>query len=276
MVNRVCVSDEPDVVIAQCSSDSDCLPLSVCIAGKCDKECTKNDNCPEGLECVLYRCVGDAGVVEEVRGRDVVEQPDSAEDTLPEDTLPEDTLPEDTLPEGCDPADGPYGAACSCEQECASSLCIFNTLTDMGMCTQYCQTAAQCPGPDICIAMDKASVCITNDSGRTTSCDPDLAFCYSSDYMQNKLGQCVCTTKCSKSVDCPEGFACHLAGALKYCVSTGEACSADYNPCFGQCAGDPAAGVGFCTGICISSSDCPSGWTCQPIGGGISICASPF
>lgn len=249
MLEGVCLTGPLDVVEAECSSDADCLPLAACIAGKCDKECTQDANCPAGEECVLYRCIG------ETRAADI---------------------PPDILPENCNPTDGPYGAACNCKQECATALCVQNKITNSNVCTQFCQNDAQCPGPDVCIPVDQTSVCILNDSGQATSCNPDEAYCYKGVYLTNKLGKCACTTPCTKAVDCPEGFACHVLGADKACVSTGETCGANYNPCFGQCAGDPNSGVGFCTGICITSADCPSGWTCQPIADGVSVCASPF
>ena len=327
-------STENDMLIFddKCSTDSECLPLGVCIAGKCGKECTKDENCQAGEECRLYRCEEPEGIPDVAAQPDRVGPTDTSPDVGvactkhvecdpydmacidgfcdrectkdwhcegdnpvclgylckpadgPVDVVVDDGNPPgpdvveevDVLPEGCDPNDGPYGAACSCKQECASALCIQNKITMAGMCTQYCQNPAQCPGPDICIPFDAVSICIVNDSGQSTSCDPNEALCYSGDYLQNKLGQCACTTKCNKAVDCPEGFACHFMGVDKYCVDTGQNCSSDYNPCYGQCAGNPQVGVGFCTGLCITSADCPSGWTCQPIGEGLSVCASPF
>jgi len=44
---------------------------------------------------------------------------------------------------------------------------------------------------------------------------------------------------------------------------------------FGR-GGAAQTGVGFCTGICITSADCPNTWTCQPLAEGVSVCASPF
>jgi hypothetical protein len=242
-----------------CSKHLDCDPLGMaCLDGFCGRECTKDWHCEgEGAVCIGYMCKGGSPPEDTVQSPDVTTEPDA-------------------LPAGCDPTPGAYGAACSCEQECASSLCVQNKITMSSMCTQYCQTDAQCPGPDICIVLPEAAICVINDSGQSTSCDPDQALCYSGNYLTNKLGKCVCTTKCTKAADCPDGFACHVLGADKVCVSTGEVCTTNYNPCYGQCAGDPAAGTGFCTAICISSTDCPSGWTCQTIQQGVKVCASPF
>jgi len=237
-----------------CDKHVDCAPYAMaCIDGFCGRDCTEDWHCGEKGSCVGYTC----------HTNDVVTEDDSG------------SL-EDALPEGCEPTPGPYGAACSCKQECASALCVHNKVTNSAMCTQYCQNPAQCPGSDICVQVEHTFVCILNDSGQSTSCEPDAAMCYSGDYLQSKLSKCACTSVCTKAADCPEGFGCHLIGVDKYCVSTGEPCSTDYNPCFGQCAGDPRTGIGFCTAICLTSADCPEAWTCQPLAEGVSVCASPF
>lgn len=247
-----------------CQKHVDCDPYEMaCIDGFCDRECTKDWQCGgTAAKCVGYMCQAEA-----------TPDADAADATQIDDiTAPPDT----SLPPDCDPTDGPYGAACHCKQECSSALCIENKITNSAICTQYCQNDAQCPGPDVCVAVNTTSVCILNDSGQATSCNPDEAFCYKAYFLTNKLGKCACTSLCKKAADCPEGFGCHVVGADKFCVSTGETCSSDYNPCFGECAGDLTVGVGFCTNLCIVSTDCPDGWTCQPIGQGLSVCASPF
>jgi len=251
--------------LVSCDKHVDCDPYDMaCIDGFCDRECTKDWQCEgSGATCVGYMCSGDPIL-------DVGETADTVE---PKDA----TDPTDTgLPPNCDPTDGPYGAACHCKQECTSALCIENKILNSAICTQYCQNDAQCPGPDVCVAVGETSVCILNDSGQETSCDPDLAFCYKGIFLTNKVGKCACTTPCNKAAECPEGFGCHAIGADKVCVSTGEVCSSEYNPCFGECAGNLDVGVGFCTNLCIVSTDCPNGWTCQAIGQGLSVCASPF
>ncbi len=245
-----------------CQKHVDCDPYDMaCLDGFCGRECTKDWQCEgTGASCVGYMCESSAlpDVTDTTQTTDVVGQPDTS------------------LPPGCDPTDGPYGAACHCKQECSSALCIENKITNSAICTQYCQNDAQCPGPDVCVAVDATSVCILNDSGQDTSCDPDLAFCYKGYFLTNKLGKCACTAPCIKAADCPEGFGCHAVGADKFCVSTGETCTTGYNPCFGECAGNLEVGVGFCTNLCIISTDCANGWTCQPIGQGLNVCASPF
>jgi hypothetical protein len=246
-----------------CLKHIDCDPYDMaCIGGFCDRECTKDWHCDgPGGKCVGFMC--QSGLPADIAPGDVVQ---------PLDTTATDTK----LPPNCDPTDGPYGAACHCKQECASALCIENKITNSAICTQFCQNDAQCPGPDFCVAVDTTSVCILNDSGQATSCNPDEVFCYKGLFLTNKLGKCACTALCNKAADCPEGFGCHAVGADKVCVSTGETCGSGYNPCFGQCAGNPNTGLGFCTNICISSTDCPDGWTCQPLAEGVSVCASPF
>jgi hypothetical protein len=309
MVDGVCISDSPE-----CNKDDDCLPIAVCLGGTCGQECTRSDDCPGGGPCVLYRCEGgEADVLSDAtgtipcdkhidcdqydmacingfcdrectktwhcEGADVICEGymcKSSGQVQPDVVDPQDGGKTDTLLPGCEPTDGPYGAACSCKQECATGLCVQNSTDTSAMCTQYCQNAAQCPGPDICVKLTEASVCALNDSGQPTSCDPDQVMCLSGIYLTNKLGDCACTTLCKKVVDCPDGYGCHLVGTDKVCVSTGEACGDAYNPCYGECAGDPQTGVGFCTNICITSTDCPEGWTCQPLGGGVSVCASPY
>ncbi len=315
MVDGTCRLDDGDVRSNTCKSDKQCLPAGVCIDGHCGQECIDSIECPFGKVCLKYRCVpdGDGDVLSDTGekipcdkhldcdpyemacidgycGRECTKDwhcggtdarcvgyrcTGGASDVVSDGSSPQD-VQEEELPPGCDPVAGVYRAACSCEQECTSSLCIFNNVSSSGMCTQYCQNDAQCPGSDVCIPLDQAAICILNDSGVETSCDPDQAFCYKGTFLKSKIGKCACATPCTKAVDCPEGFACHLVGADKYCVSTGGACSTQYNPCYGECAGNPNTGVGFCTGLCVSSADCPEGWTCQNIGQGVQVCAMPF
>lgn len=274
-----------------CVKDSDCLPVAVCIDGKCSTECTANNQCPLGTHCLVYRCVpvepppADAADVPEAVDtvadlpaeipREVPrDEPDAAPpDAGPTDLGPPDSGEPDALPPGCDPGNGPYAAACSCEQECESGLCIVNKIINAGTCTQYCANDAQCPGPDVCVPVDAVAVCLPNDSGQPTSCDPDQAICYKQLFLQNKLGKCACTAPCTTKADCPEGFACHVMGTQKGCVSVGEVCATGYIPCFGVCAGNPAQGSGFCTAICVSAADCPTAWSCTPIPDGVSVCS---
>jgi hypothetical protein len=275
-----------------CTKDSECLPAAVCIDNLCATECTANNQCPLGLKCVYYRCIDptpDAGPRQTDSGQPDAggPQPEVDADAATPDTAPPeevsgppDTGPEilpdipeqDALPPGCEPVAGPYGAACSCVEECESGLCVQNKLINAAICTQYCLNDAQCPGPDVCIPVDATAVCLPNDSGQPASCDPGQAICYKQLFLKNKLGQCVCTADCVTALDCPEGFACHVLGAQKVCVSVGQVCATGYVPCFGECAGNPQTGQGFCTAICVSSADCPDTWKCTPIPDGVSVC----
>lgn len=272
-----------------CTKDSDCLPAGVCIDGLCGSECVHNNQCPGKTTCIKYRCRLPAPPAdvpqqpEEVTVTDVADLTDEPEvDIGPDQDLspPEDTPVEDVnntdegLAPGCEPTQGPYGAACSCKEECASALCVVNKIINTGQCTQLCTNDNQCPQPDVCVIVDDTGICVPNDSGQPSSCDPAENYCYKQLVAFNKINQCVCTAPCITKADCPTGFACHADNQvlIKYCVSVGEMCATGYVPCFGECAGDPSVGQGFCTALCVSTADCPDDWTCTPIGGGLSIC----
>jgi len=220
----------------------------------------------------------DAAVVPDIAEDEFFPPPDiKAEDNklqdIPVELEPEE-VEEEGLAPGCEPTQGPYGAACSCKEECASALCVENTITETGTCTQFCTNDNQCPQPDVCVIVDDTGICVPNDSGQPSSCDPAENYCYKQLVAINKVNQCACTTPCTTKADCPAGFACHADNEvfIKYCVSVGEMCATGYVPCFVECAGDPSIGQGFCTALCVSSADCPDDWTCTPIGGGVSIC----
>ena len=286
-----------------CVKDSDCLPVGVCIDGLCGAECLHNNQCPHETKCIKFRCQTPASPADLPEPKDtslpdVTEAEDEPETTGTPDLTPDDfsTLPEtkaedvkledapvevvpveveeEGLAPGCEPTQGPYGAACSCKEECASALCVQNTITETGTCTQLCTNDNQCPQPDVCVIVDDTGICVPNDSGQPTTCVPGESFCYKQLVAVNKVNQCVCTTPCTTKADCPAGFACHADNEvfIKYCVSVGEMCATGYVPCFGECAGDPSIGQGFCTALCVSTADCPDDWACTPIGGGVSIC----
>lgn len=286
-----------------CLKDSDCLPIGVCIDGLCGSECLHTNQCPGAEKCIEFRCQApalpaDLPKPEDTNLPDVIEAQDEPDTVVTPDLTPEEIYPppdtqiedatvedlpaevgpaeveEEGLAPGCEPTQGPYGAACSCKEECASALCVVNKIINAGTCTQLCTNDNQCPQPDVCVIVDDTGICVPNDSGQPSSCDPAENYCYKQLVAINKVNQCACTTPCTTKADCPEGFACHADNQvfIKYCVSVGEMCATGYVPCFGECAGDPSIGQGFCTALCVSTADCPTGWTCTPIGGGISIC----
>jgi hypothetical protein len=255
-----------------CVKHVECDPYELaCVNGFCDAECKEDWHCGDAnLVCQYYQCQSLSTDALDVTEPETVSPEDvSVQDNAvpPEDVQPQDIQPEDLLPPNCQPTSGPYGAACDCKEECETALCVYNQIIEAGTCTQFCTNDNQCPGVDVCVIVDDKGVCVPNDSGQMSDCNPDFSVCYKGLVLTNKLNQCVCTTPCNSTNKCPAGFACHAdpVNMIKYCVSVGEMCATGYIPCFGVCAGDPAAGQGFCTALCVSSADCPDSWICTPI-----------
>ena len=251
-----------------CKKHIDCDPYELaCINGFCDAECKEDWHCEKpGSVCQYYQCTQPSVAdVPDARSPEEVVNPEDA--SPPDDIQVKDDKPEDALPPGCVPTNGPYGAACNCKEECETSLCVYNQVIVAGTCTQFCTNDNQCPGVDVCVIVDEKGVCVPNDSGQLSNCNPDMSSCYKGLVLTNKLNQCVCTTPCNTTSKCPDGFACHAdpVNLIKYCISVGEMCKTGWIPCFGVCAGNPAVGQGFCTALCVSSADCPDGWTCTQI-----------
>lgn len=314
--NGVCVPYEQDVRTGEeCSDDEECLPLGVCLDKLCGRQCSRDQDCPNGA-CRLYRCVDpgldtlDSGL-QDVPGSDsrdripcekhiecadyemaciegfcdrecieswhcedpglVCEHYRCVDAPEVDAVVYEDTL-EDTGPI-CPPENRGYGVACECAAQCATGLCVQNTVLGSGSCTQYCP-GGDCPNVDLCVVVDMTGtrVCVANDAGKSTSCNPDLALCMSGQYIKNSMNSCVCTVPCQNAAGyCPQGQACHFDGNQRFCVPVGTPCTANYNGCFGVCVGLEGE-QGTCSAICYSAADCPGGWSCDPLGDGMSAC----
>lgn len=110
---------------------------------------------------------------------------------------------------------GQYGDPCDKAADCASTLCIGNQVTGVGMCTQICNSRTQCRGGlDQCLDAGGTKVCAPDDTG--TSCDTrGPADCV----MQMCIGAAgdqapqntFCSVFCNSAADCLPNHACSPA-----------------------------------------------------------------
>ena len=242
----------PDAGGKPCTTHVDCGGTAACIEGTCQIKCLADGDCGNAdlFDCKQFQCFAvdppDAGPTDP--------GPPPVDDGPPP---PADIGPE--LPPGCTAKKGPFGATCHCKQDCASDLCLGDIAAGKGFCTEECFTSDNCPGTAWCFDAEGTKVCVKNDSGAPCS-GGCLAFT-----LQSQAGQCICTSPCDSTKQCPAGMACSKVNgsASKLCVPVGDICqdNGPGSPCFGMCWPD-LQNKPFCTAPCTKLTDCPEGMTC--------------
>jgi hypothetical protein len=179
-----------------------------------------------------------------------------------------------TLP-SCLPSD--IGKSCNGTGQCLYS-CAYNQLLDLGVCTNPCSMAADCPAGWTCSAYADPPelLCMPPD---TTPCSGhgDCVFPVS---VTGGVAACVigtvtpgrCLNTCRTTADCPAGDTCTDLG-IKVCVpptapetgtgALGDQCGGDGDKCrSGLCLGTT------CTercGVTHAASFCPYPYGCLPV-----------
>jgi V8-like Glu-specific endopeptidase len=170
----------------------------------------------------------------------------------------------------------PIGAACTGDTDCASAFCR-DPGDGMQRCLEGCRVGAgRCLAGEVCLPLgDSCGGCVESGivrglpHGLGEPCASD-AECTSA-LCRVSGGVYECVAPCDAAGACPTGFACEEALCVRdrgqgiggFCEDNGD-CG------MGICAESGARS--WCTSTC-ESDECPDGFSCTPVGGGISVCA---
>ena len=323
-IDSVCQSaDRP------CLNQSDCEPFGrTCIAGilRCVQQCTSSIACPSGTYCEGGYCLPE-GVDATLIGPDptdagltpprdrgttarqdmqVTPRMDIGSLIPPRDMAVSDrALPppdmrvvDAQVPDMMVPTGNRYGETCARASDCASNLCIPNAYDNfVGMCTQSCSTAADCPGLHSCGRVMGANgqetrVCVVNETGQSCSPNNTAAQCFFHGICNNPPNpfpsevpvESQCASECRSAADCPSGYACQATNVggrtasicspavdIRTCAGSNEFCGGVCPVGGGVNEVDVAHCVGFggapqmCTCECNTSQDCPQGFACDAV-----------
>ena len=276
MVGSQCVPLEEDALtdtgIAghECIRDDQCLPLSVCIAGKCARDCTSDSQCAAGLSCLKYRCIDP-------------DYPDDIVDIPEKDHAQQ--VPCTTHVECAD-----LDMACIdgyCDRECtedwhcedANRVCNHFRCVDAGSEDIFIPsdvTPQDLPLDHFEDSLDLAPGCEEKDGKYGDPCLCSLA-CESKLCVPNKLGSGQCTVKCNFDSDCPLSDVCievqqDAQTFASVCVpnDSGQAIPCNEtlrNPqtdfCYKTLYLQNQVGQCACATTCVGASDCPQGTACH-------------
>ena len=176
------------------------------------------------------------------------------------------------------PDPGKFGDPCLVGADCESGLCI--AYEGGKMCTTACGGNGDCPDGYTCQAVGGGGVkvCLPapepgqfgDDCVVGADCESGLCIAYEDGKM--------CTSVCGGDGDCPNGYTCQAVGGggLKVCLPPvelgqfGDACAVGADCESGLCIA--YEGGKICTSACGGDGDCPDGYTCQDVGGGLKVC----
>lgn len=292
-----------------CKLHSDCSETERCVSGECVVLCRTNRDCNGAGRCVFGDCIiggtgggiasgggggssgggagggggsldagWDAGALDAGFDAGVDAGFDAGLEDAGSDAGFDAGLPDAGFDAGVMDAGsgaGLYGDGCSRGGDCASGLCIGNSVTGLQMCTIVCGSEAACDQGHACLPVQGPSgvlhICVPSDSGQAcptgqgSACVAGICLLHPSNTTQS-----VCATPCETTHACPIGFSCSVvqvgASMQKVCSPITSGCSpqGNSNQCISRwCstqAQNPASGI--CTGNCSSQADCPPGWAC--------------
>ena len=188
-----------------------------------------------------------------------------------------------TLPAVCiPPGEGPFGAACDSNLDCASTMCVpLND--DEAVCSRACDPALErCPGGR-CFETgdaDPAGICIPlGDAAYGDACDSDLV-CNTGLCLPLTDQVAVCSQACpGGDADCPGGR-CVETGSADFpavCLPPGDVdeggrCGTVDRRCADglACIGD--TGAEACRAECAPFGNCPAGSSCSPFAADFWLC----
>ena len=269
-------------VCASCSSSADCGGASdYCLGypdggGYCGKACSSSADCAGSDQCVD---VGGIGQCVRVIGGAL----NCSGGTTPGGcTRDSDCTSSQICNAGSCVARPSTGAAigepCSGNSDCSTLLCA--TLSTGSVCSQSCDglDTSSCPSGFYC-DVQAAGVCGTGlcRAGGPGSTPIGGTCSANTDCQTAMCAGGVCASPCifGGAVGCPAGFLCQrgvTAGcdACRVAAPIGAACSINDDCASRKCASQ--GDTNFCTDVCGSTVDCPSGFDCTSIGD-FSVCA---
>ena len=174
----------------------------------------------------------------------------------------------------------PIGAPCDGNEACNSETCLITA--DGGVCTEscdwldpltcpegfYCNGNATGCGSGVCLAGNAGTAAL----GEACEGDTDCATLLCS------LG--LCATPCipGGTTGCPESYTCQVGsiegcGACRMARQLGESCDTNEDCVTRICAVD--GDRTFCTELCRPEEGCVEGFSCEPAGAELHVCAPP-
>jgi hypothetical protein len=237
----VCVAAGTDAGVMMCTSDSDCLPGLVCVAGECANGChatSSGDTCTGGAHCNVL----DGGIGDCVGG---------------------------TSPGSTCTVDSDCNGGLVCEGTLCVVGCDVSSEGDSGAPVDSCLVGGTCSSADGGIGQ-----CVGSDAGITPACTTD------SDCISGLVcDSSACVVGCHSTAagdTCPGGSACSVTGGgLGVCVVEGSdggavACAAD-----ADCPSGDVCDDGVCVTGCqvVGGVDsCASPSSCDAVNGSLGVC----
>jgi hypothetical protein len=166
-------------------------------------------------------------------------------------------------------------ATCYTANDCLSGVCLGEIDYNFVSCTVPCISAADCPINYTCETDGYNFYCVPptyGTGGLGDPCDGTTATCQSGLCLQT-----YCTLDCgvTRAIGqwCPPGYGCAIAGQNPYhlvCAVAGthgfgQPCQQG-NECASTVCREMTDQSMKCSRFCNDGIDCPSGYTCQPIG----------
>ena len=143
-------------------------------------------------------------------------------------------------------------SSCVVDADCAFASDICEVASGARICTQPCASDFDCPSPGVCGFDGYCALATTPLANTYDECtvDDDCAtlddICLS--LASSTVSTGICSRSCSDSLDCPTTS----SGFEPLCLSTGSGF--------------------FCVETCGDSLDCASGFSCEVIDSGDTIC----
>lgn len=223
-----------------CVWDWQCAEGFPCLEGMCNKTCTIDDDCPDGI-CFAYSDTDSRCVPNELIGQKEIQEPCTytwecvgqcfADEYLYEVYCTDECETDDNCPWGMGCLAGicnkgfptpnfPYGY-CRMNADCESYICTE------GMCTADCEADTDCEGSAAIIPEGPMALCAT--CATNADCNDGTEDFFNESYcVQVSETELFCTPQCTYDEgSCPEGTRCYsLDYATKVCAPVSFTCAA--------------------------------------------------
>ncbi len=166
-----------------------------------------------------------------------------------------------------------YGEPCDEDADCNSGTCFMEL--DAGYCSRECGTDADCG--DIDRFHCREDICVRGAIGRVGDGCVSNEDCAETLFCAARGEDRWCTQFCSDS-ECPEGFACEMAGGASVCAPErgviGSPCETGDDCLSSVCLPLGPEGELLCSRQCGPESTCAPGYTCvRDTAGRDAVCA---